>query len=277
MKFSDIDKQTQTDLLRALDKRFPMEADRRDLLERANITWPNKLPNTWSNIFYCIGDRPRLISALLSTAIQLRPTDDTLRAISELMCPSQQFRLLTLHGVSMILGAACAFLLFWETEYTLDDVSPPPAQMTKSLDRSGPSAQPQESPPPPILEQEPSSQMQLESSSDTTTSSSPAPASSTPPTSKKKQGYTRCRPSGDGELIGYWYAGEQSLESKDGWLEMDVWRNVRADYPDKHNNYNARATINCTLSPKTKVFLKDPPILVPGGKYWVPIYGTIQG
>jgi hypothetical protein len=320
MKFSELEKKTQKDLIRALDKRFPVDSDRKYLLNVANIPWPKSAKNSWKNILYCIGDRPRLMSRLLSTAIQLRPTDKTLLAIGELMFPSQKFRLLTMHGVSMLLGTVCAIILFWEAEYTQMLTPKSIEKQTVSVAEqqySSPQmvtdkAKKSESEIPPIINNKNSTETQVKKQEPSVPIQEPATPIQEPvtpiqepvtpiqePVTPTQQTVTQstqtntppqrqqansnnnavgnCQISGDGELIGYWYVGDQPINTQDGWLEMNKWRNVRADYPDKHNSYNSRSTINCVLSPNTKVFLKEPPILVPGNEYWVALYGNRQG
>ena len=55
-------------------------------------------------------------------------------------------------------------------------------------------------------------------------------------------------------------------------IEMPNSVNVRLDYPDRHNNYDKRAPLRCTLTTGDRVRLTDAPIAVPGGAYWVPLH-----
>ena len=48
--------------------------------------------------------------------------------------------------------------------------------------------------------------------------------------------------------------------------------NVRADYPDAHNDFDARTALRCTLAAGDKVRLSSDPIAVPGGAFWVPLH-----
>ena len=52
---------------------------------------------------------------------------------------------------------------------------------------------------------------------------------------------------------------------------MDYAVRVRLDYPDAHNQFNARAPVTCHLIPGDRVRLTDAPIHVPGDAYWVPL------
>jgi hypothetical protein len=74
-----------------------------------------------------------------------------------------------------------------------------------------------------------------------------------------------------GEVIGYWYAGETSPGSAGASYTVDGGINVRADYPDVHNDFDARADLVCTLGHGWRLKLGRDPIAVPGGAYWVPL------
>lgn len=81
----------------------------------------------------------------------------------------------------------------------------------------------------------------------------------------------RCTTEDDG-VVGYWYAGADAPGQAGEVLVMDYSVNVRADYPDHHNAYDARAAVRCQLAAGDKVRLTAPPIHVPGDAYWVPLY-----
>lgn len=71
-----------------------------------------------------------------------------------------------------------------------------------------------------------------------------------------------------GEVVGYWYAGEQAPGAM-ATLERMV--NVRADYPSRDNGWDARAHIRCVLHPGDRVRVSEAPVRVDGGRYWVPL------
>jgi len=78
----------------------------------------------------------------------------------------------------------------------------------------------------------------------------------------------------EGELVGYWYAGSASPGKKGDIITVPRDLNVRADYPDAHNNYDRRTPIRCTLGVGKKLELTADPIAVPGDAYWVPLHAT---
>ncbi len=98
----------------------------------------------------------------------------------------------------------------------------------------------------------------------------PAPTPRAAPASRASTG--RCR-AGQGELIGYWYAGADAPGAAGATISVPVTVNVRADYPDEHNRFNARADVQCVLLEGDRLTLTADPIRVPGQRYWVPLYG----
>ncbi len=75
-------------------------------------------------------------------------------------------------------------------------------------------------------------------------------------------------------LVGYWYAGADRPGGAGDLVEVPHEINVRADYPDEHNRFNARAEVQCILQPGEMVRLSVDPIRVPGDAYWVPLRRT---
>lgn len=71
------------------------------------------------------------------------------------------------------------------------------------------------------------------------------------------------------DMVVYWYAGESAPGAVGDVIEIERPMNAREDYPDRHNQYNARAPIQCILVPGERVRLAEAPMLVPGDRYWV--------
>lgn len=74
-----------------------------------------------------------------------------------------------------------------------------------------------------------------------------------------------------GELVGYWYAGERPPGSAGEVVVMPHAVNVRADYPDADNQFDARAPVRCVIGAGTRVRLSADPIPVPRESWWVPL------
>jgi hypothetical protein len=102
-----------------------------------------------------------------------------------------------------------------------------------------------------------------------TTFASAAPAAA-PPIKRRSYSADRCR-RGEGEIVGYWYAGKTApgMEGETIAIERDL--NVRVDFPDRHNNYNFKTDVRCVLRKGDLVHLSKEPMLVPGDYYWVPL------
>jgi hypothetical protein len=82
----------------------------------------------------------------------------------------------------------------------------------------------------------------------------------------------RCTYDKPGDFIGYWYAGADNPGAVGETITVSLGVNVRADYPDLHNNFDKRTKVRCILKRGDKVKLTAAPILVPGDRFWVPIY-----
>src|SRR5690606_36610154 len=74
-----------------------------------------------------------------------------------------------------------------------------------------------------------------------------------------------------GELVGYWYAGEQPPGDAGEVAVLSHAVNVRAAYPDATNRFDARAPVRCVLGAGSRVRLSKEPIPVPRESWWVPL------
>ena len=82
----------------------------------------------------------------------------------------------------------------------------------------------------------------------------------------------RCTYDNDSDFIGYWYAGADSPGLKGEVVTVELGVNVRQDYPGTHNNFDKRSKVRCILKRGDKVKLTAAPILVPGDRFWVPLF-----
>ena len=84
--------------------------------------------------------------------------------------------------------------------------------------------------------------------------------------------FKRCMASeGEGELVGYWYAGEEPPGTQGCTVTLGHAVNVRVDYPDVHNRFDARSTVTCVLQEGDVVRLTAAAVKVPGNAYWIPL------
>ncbi|MCB9759335.1 MAG: hypothetical protein H6739_05805 [Alphaproteobacteria bacterium] len=80
-----------------------------------------------------------------------------------------------------------------------------------------------------------------------------------------------------GALVGYWYAGAPFEAGQGEVYTVRAGANVREDYPRRDNGWNARSKVRCALQAGDRVRLSHAPLLVDGGKYWVPLHaGDLQ-
>lgn len=98
------------------------------------------------------------------------------------------------------------------------------------------------------------------------------PAAPAPPEASRTQTSGLCR-GPVGEVLGYFYAGAQAPGAQGQTVTLDRGSRVRADYPDRHNGFNASAALVCVLPAGTRVRLDAAPIAVPGAAVWVPLVG----
>ena len=82
----------------------------------------------------------------------------------------------------------------------------------------------------------------------------------------------RCTYDKSSDFIGYWYAGADLPGRQGEIITVGLGVNVRKDYPGIHNNFDKRAKVRCILKRGDKVKLTEAPVLVPGDKFWVPLY-----
>ncbi|MCP4809834.1 MAG: hypothetical protein GY913_25450 [Proteobacteria bacterium] len=72
-------------------------------------------------------------------------------------------------------------------------------------------------------------------------------------------------------LVGYWYAGHPFEPTSGDEYTLKFGKFVRAEYPHRDNGWRADAEVRCTLRAGDTIKLSANPILVDGGKYWVPL------
>ena len=82
----------------------------------------------------------------------------------------------------------------------------------------------------------------------------------------------RCTYDKDSDFIGYWYAGDTSPGLQGEVVTVELGVNVRQDCPGLHNDFDKRSKVRCILKRGDKVKLTAAPILVPGDRFWVPLF-----
>jgi len=256
MRFDDNEIQ---ELAEFFTRRFP-QADQRQHMASA-VGLPGT-PDDWGVLLLQAQSRGRL-HKLADVTAEAAPEDDNLRDVCTILTAPRRRRRQTTVVVSsaVVLALGLVGLTMSRPDSTEPALAAPtlaePVAVLASADVTPPPVAP------PIQEVEPEV---IESAPQTVEPEVVAAA----PASTSRRG--RCRAAKD-ELIGYWYAGEASPGSAGSTIEVPVTVNVRADYPDTHSNFNARADVRCVLIEGDRLVLSVDPIRVPGKRYWVPLYG----
>ncbi|MCB9794179.1 MAG: hypothetical protein H6741_15800 [Alphaproteobacteria bacterium] len=97
----------------------------------------------------------------------------------------------------------------------------------------------------------------------------PAPAARPPEPASEQSVSGRCAGPAT-EVIGYWYAGAPFTPQAGETYTLKYGVNVRADYPRRANDWDAKTRVVCSLLGGDELRLTHDPILVDGGRYWVP-------
>jgi hypothetical protein len=77
----------------------------------------------------------------------------------------------------------------------------------------------------------------------------------------------------EGELVGFWYAGHPFEVGQGEVYTLKHGKYVRAGYPARDNDWDHQQAVRCALQAGDRVRLSHAPVLVDGGKYWVPLHG----
>ena len=302
----ELDPNATTDLSEFFTKRFPKPEDREALAYAARVKFHEPDSDDPIAAWGGLVSRAREQSALpllAKCAARRRPNDENLQGVAAVLngqvwppvpAPAvpaiwkQVGTLVALIGIAGVAWAASGpgealdvaptattdALTVAAVEHTPPPTPPPPPTVqpvdagdaAMVADEQGA----QEAPEEPVQAPVEGSDAAPEPASETTPA--PAPAA-TPVGEPEEQVFIGC--SGPvGQLVGYWYAGRASPGKKGERITVPRDLNVRADYPDHHNNYNRRAKIRCTLGVGQSLVLTADPILVPGDAYWVPLHAT---
>ena len=268
----------------AFSKRFPIGLSKEFLLKEARVSKLVALETTWETIFEQLQQRPKDLTRVLKTAVDMRPDDSNLCEIVEILCPPAPVGWFATVASVVSLGilATCIFPqespttnAFARAEQTQADLAAMKrfehATYTQELK---PSPQPLQNPSfyrMPVQKKRWAPPHEHWKKTTATLSAIPTPiyedGEYEQPVSQS-QGLSapkRCNIEGSGEIIGYWYAGANPPEVMNGWTTIPHGMNVRLDYPERHNNYNAKASVSCVLFANMEVPVLDEPTF---GSWW---------
>jgi len=268
------------DLAMFFARRFPTASLRGPLLTAARVEEPGIDDPTavWLVILAEAQGSGRL-RKLVAAARRTAPDDDNLQDVCHILQPPPSRLGSTLAVAS---GIACALLVvaiaapaLQSPSEAADATGSAPAALVSAISPTpAPDAVVAANITPPRTNLEIVSKVRVSSDANPPAPEKPAataaPARPDPAPAATSRG--RCR-AGKDELVGYWYAGKDAPGSAGETIVAANTTNVRADYPDEHNSFNARAPVRCLLLEGDQLTLTADPIAVPGDRYWVPLYG----
>jgi len=297
MLYSELSPTDQRALWQAFEKRFPVGLSKEFLLKESHTSRMVRVESSWKSIFGTLEEHPRDLSRLLRTATEMRPDDSNLCEMVELLCPPKPVGLFATIASVICMGimATLSFTTDQQTPNAFVNVEQTQADLMAlerfeqasytdevlgTIENIGGVDEPILLPDAGIEEQMHGSRNApntLEEVKPTIDSKALIAQQQTILTSPTLGAPSRCQLEGSGDLIGYWYAGDTAPLVENGWTTISRGVNVRTDFPEKHNDYNAQAPVSCVLHVDTKVPVQTDPILVAGGKYWVPLRSIPRG
>jgi Effector-associated domain 1 len=277
--------QERQDLAQFFDRRFPDGGARQKLARRAGLPCEDAgngevLP--WGDLIELAAARGEL-ARLATVARAAAPDDANLRSLAELMAPRRSPLVwLALPAVGLVVAAAVVLVtvLFRPSPEVTDLRAPDLVSVAGGGGASGLAASlaAEQAPEdasggtPPVVD----------ASAVAAPVSTPSAAAHKASTATKRAavaggaspgvGSGRCT-AAQGELIGWWYAGSRTPAQVGTTYTLPTHANVRADYPDEHNRFNARSALRCTLFPGDRILMTHAAKQVPGNAFWVPLYG----
>lgn len=235
-------------------KRMTVDLER---LEPSDPPPPGDPVTRWRDRLHAARDRGNL-SALARRIAAVDPTDANLQAACAVLDQPQGRNALQVLGAALSVGALLVFTAGGLLTTLAAQTAPEPLEPVAVTARAEARATPL---PDPMAGRMVEGEGEVETARPLEiTEAKPAPV----------QVNGRCGGS-RGEVVGYWYAGEERPGQKGTTIEMDGAVNVRADYPDVHNGFEKRSAVKCVLQSGDRVTLEAEPIRVPGDAYWVPL------
>lgn len=280
--------QERQDLAQFFDRRFPDGGARLSLARRAGLpcedTGNGEAP-PWVDLVELAAARGNL-GRLTTVARAAAPDDTNLRSLAELMAPRRSPLVwVALPAAGLLVAAAVVLVaVLWGTGPAEQDGVAPDLV---SVVASGAPASDIGSGPSRAQELDagsaaPGGPAAVAAAPEAAPAADAAPLPSAPQraaiakgagsAAASSVGAGRCT-AAQGELIGWWYAGNRNPVQVGATYTLPTHANVRADFPDEHNRFNARTALRCTLFPGDRIQVSHAAKQVPGNAYWVPLYG----
>ncbi len=255
-------------------KRFPSTSDREALVRSTGLdtVLPSEPLPAWLVLLATAQQKDRM-GVLIQAAAGLRPDDDSLSDVAEAFSEQKKLpigKALISLAVLFALGLG-AWGWFATSERHINervpatpstvDLKPEKPLLPRPLIKPDlvPEVAPQPIPEAPLVEAVPETPPEV------------FPTDETPPATDGEWVEGRCGGPAH-RLVGYWYAGTPFEPVQGEEYQLKNAKNVRADYPRRENGWDAREPVTCILKQGDTVTLSHAPVLVDGGKYWVPLY-----
>lgn len=265
-------------------KRFPNASDREALVRSTGLdtVLPSEPLPAWLVLLATAQQKDRM-GVLIQAAAGLRPDDDSLSDVAEAFSEQKKLpigKALISLAVLFALGLG-AWGWFATSERHINERVPatpstvdlkpdkpllPRSKGTPALPEDIPGANPGTNP-----EAAPSATPEANPVEVPQTPPEVFPVDDKPPATDGEWIEGRCGGPAH-RLVGYWYAGAPFEPAQGDTYELKNSKNVRADYPRRENGWDAREPVTCVLKQGDTVTLSHAPVLVDGGKYWVPLY-----
>ena len=252
-------------------KRFGDLASQEGLVAQAGIRVD--AAEGWPAIIEAAAEQQRL-GALAQAALDRRPEDDNLREMAATL-PDERVPMKVMLAAGAVLLALGLGAAAWygSADEHIEKLHPEDEVLAEQVPQEQPPQEPVAQPlPEPIQEltqpEELEPAIEAEAIEPELAAVEPAPlAELTPPAADGRCGAP------EGELVGYWYAGHPFEPGAGDIYTMKHGKYVRAGYPARENGWDHEQAVRCALRAGDRVRISHEPILVDGGKYWVPLHG----
>jgi hypothetical protein len=267
-----VDAEQLRELAAGLCRRFPRASERAGLLQAAEIDLAemDAAPErAWIQVVEAAHAQRRL-AALVGIAAARMPDDALLQAMSKEFNPPIDRRpayaaaivgFVVLTGLFMLWFDAAGDKVAKRQAATVDLFAPidqgPVAPADPPVDAADPALAPVE---------EPDAAPVVEAPDPIEEPADPVPEAPESPTVEGRCGGPR------GAQIGFWYAGFPFDAQVGDVYTLNGGKHVRSDWPGEHNGWNAQEPVQCGLKAGDQVRITADPVLVDGGKYWVPLH-----
>ena len=273
-----LDSTELSDLAGFFARRFPGEGQRAAFASRLGLSAQDvgdTPPSVaWRAVLDALQEEDRLPD-LARLASREGGDDENLQAVCRVLAGERRSMFASARARGLGIGAAAlaAALVISVVVFSGADVAPTAhaSALTDASPLTAPAPAPEATAVGEPSPTQAAAQAPVPSASVSPPAATPAPVRAAAPEMDPAHADGRCT-TREGGVVGYWYAGRTSPGAQGATITVAQAVRVRSDYPDVHNQFNARAPIRCFLTPGDTVRLSAAPIHVPGDAWWVPLH-----